>query len=217
MTLRSLLVMAKQPVPGQTKTRLVPPLTAQEAADLFSCLLRDTLDTVRTAVSRTGLTPYIAYHPASAAAAFRELAPDFRLLAQRGAGLNERLANALLAASALGFSQVTAVNSDSPGLPPAFLARAYAQLDDPAIDLVLGPTDDGGYYLIGWKRPLPDLVRGVEMSTPRVLDDTLALAAAANLRVAMLPTWYDVDDAAGLARLRLDERAGPHTRSFFAR
>jgi rSAM/selenodomain-associated transferase 1 len=217
MTGRALLIMAKQPVPGQIKTRLTPPLSAQEAADLYTCLLRDTLDAVRTAVSLSYLAPYIAYHPAEAEADFRALAPDFHLLAQQGPDLSERLANALVAASALGYAQVTAVNSDSPGLPPEYLARAYEQLDDPTVDVVLGPTEDCGYYLIGWKRPFPDLVGHVQMSTPRVLDDTLALAAAAGLRVAMLPTWYDIDDAADLDRLRLDQRAGPHTRAFLAR
>ena len=216
MIRRALLVMAKQPAPGRTKTRLTPPLTAQAAADLYECLLRDTLDGVRAAAQLTPLTPFIAYSPAAAGAYFQELAPDFTLIPQRGETLGERLATVLAAAQAQGYAQVAAINSDSPGLPPAFLAQAFAALDDPAVDVVLGPAEDGGYYLIGWQRPAPRLVRQVTMSTPHVLVDTLALAAEAALRVHLLPSWYDIDDAADLQRLRSDPLTGAHTRAFLA-
>jgi hypothetical protein len=109
------------------------------------------------------------------------------------------------------------MDSDSPTLPLGCLVAAFAALDD--ADVVLGPCDDGGYYLIGLKRPAPRLLREVPMSTPTVAADTLALAAAAGLRVGLLPAWYDVDDAASLARLMAELAAtppetAPNTRAF---
>jgi rSAM/selenodomain-associated transferase 1 len=209
--------MAKRPATGRTKTRLCPPLTGEQAAELYRCLLLDTLESVRTAVTLADLTPFIAYAPAAAEAFFRALAPDFGLLAQGAGPLGQRLAAVLGAAGALGYGQAAAINSDSPALPPAFLAQAFRALDDSAVDVALGPCDDGGYYLIGWKRPFLPLVRDVRMSTPHVLADTLALADAAGLRVALLPPWYDIDEAADLARMTAQAHAGAHTSAFLER
>ncbi len=217
MTRRALIVMAKQPVAGQTKTRLSPPLSPSEAAELYTCLLLDTLEAVRDAAGQLPFRPFIAVYPAQGQGDFQALAPDFQLLAQQGHNLSERLSGALLSVQEQGYEQVTAINSDSPALPAAFLLQAYQELDDPTIDVVLGPCDDGGYYLIGWKRPYPKLVRDVTMSTPTVLADTVALALGAGLQVAMLPPWYDVDDAATLSRLLANGHAGRHVKAFIGR
>jgi rSAM/selenodomain-associated transferase 1 len=217
MTRRALIVMAKQPVAGQTKTRLSPPLSLSEAAELYTCLLLDTLEAVRNAAGQLTFRPFVAFYPAEARSEFHTMAPDFRLLAQKGQDLNERLSGALLSVQEQGYDQVTAINSDSPALPAAFLVQAYQELDDPSIDVVLGPCDDGGYYLLGWKRSYPKLVRDVVMSTPTVLADTIALAQDAGLRVAMLPPWYDVDDAAALSRLQANGYAGQHVKEFIGR
>lgn len=215
MTLRALLVMAKEPAPEQTKTRLMPPLTAEQAAELYACLLRDTLDAVREAARLTAMTPFIAYYPQQAKEAFRSLAPDFQLVLQRGQTLSERLESVLTAVQSQGYDQVAAINSDSPSLPPAYLAQAFKELDNPQNDVVFGPCEDGGYYLIGWERPHTRLLREVTMSTTHVLGDTLSIARQEGIAVALLPEWYDVDDAADLERLRVDENAGAHTRAFF--
>lgn len=216
-----LIVMAKRPAPGRTKTRLTPPLDAIEAAELYRCLLLDTLDAVRAAALLAPLTPAIAYAPAAAESYFRSLAPDFALLPQQGPDLSRRLAGVMLAAGARGYGQVAAINSDSPGLPPAFLAEAFERLAEPRIDAVLGPTEDGGYYLIAWRRPFPQLILEVTMSTPRVLADTLAVARREGVRVALLPAWHDLDTAEDLARLRAAAEAGgeagPRTSAFLAR
>lgn len=217
MTKRALIVMAKQPLPGQTKTRLSPPLSFGEAAELYCCLLLDTLEAVREAAGQLPLRPFIAFYPAQGQSDFQAMAPDFHLLAQQGHNLNERLSRALLSVWEHGYDQVTAINSDSPSLPADFLIQAYQQLDDPDVDVVLGPCDDGGYYLIGWKRPYPNLVRDVTMSTPTVLADTVALALDAGLQVAMSPPWYDVDDAAALSRLLANGHAGRHVKEFIGR
>jgi rSAM/selenodomain-associated transferase 1 len=205
---RVLLVVAKRPAIGQTKTRLCPPLTGEAAAALYACLLQDTLDIMRAV---PGVERVIVYLPETATDYFRALAPDMALMLQRGADLGERLDHLLSDALAAGAEQVVVMDSDSPTLPAAYVAEAFARLDGPD-DVVLGPCDDGGYYLIGLKRPQPRLLREVQMSTPFVVRDTLALADALGLKVALLPAWYDVDTAAELARLRAELAvSGEHT------
>jgi rSAM/selenodomain-associated transferase 1 len=212
----ALLVVAKRPAPGQTKTRLSPPLSPERAAALYECFLGDTLDLVRQV---PGAQPVIAFLPPSEQAYFSRLAPDFELVLQEGADLGARLDNALTHYLQLGYQRVVIMDSDSPTLPLDCLVAAFAALDD--ADVVLGPCDDGGYYLIGLKQPAPRLLREVPMSTPTVAADTLALAAEAGLRVNLLPLWYDIDNVATLHRLSA-ELAGalngiaPYTRAFLA-
>ncbi len=210
--------MAKRPLPGYTKTRLTPPFSAQAAAALYEHFLCDAIELVR---SLPDVTPFIAYSPGEGVAAyFHQLAPDFELLPQLGETLGERLDSVLSACLEAGYQQVAAMNSDGPTLPASYLADAFEHLEDEKTDVVLGPCEDGGYYLIGWKRPYPHLVRNVQMSTPRVLQDTLAIAAANNLQVALLPCWYDVDTVADLERIQADLQRdsviAPHTRRFLA-
>ncbi len=202
---KALLVVAKQPAAGQTKTRLCPPLDGPTAAALYACFLRDTLAVMREV---EGVRRAIAYLPEDAEGYFRTLAPDMGLTPQRGAELGERLDNLLCDALADGAQQAVVMDSDSPSLPPAYVAQAFAALDGPA-DVVLGPCDDGGYYLIGLKQPQPRLLREVPMSTPTVVKDTLTLAAELGLRTALLPPWYDVDTVAELAQLQRELLAAP--------
>lgn len=212
----TLIVVAKEPAPGRAKTRLCPPLDPAAAAGLAACFLRDTLDLARAVPA---IRRVIAYSPAEAEGSFRALAPDMALTPQRGADLGERLDRMLADAFAAGAGRAVALGADSPSLPAAYLADAFALLA--AHDMVLGPADDGGYYLIGLTRRHPRLFREVMMSTPTVAADTLAIAASLGLRVALLPRWYDVDTAAELARLRAELEAAPpevapHTRRFLA-
>ena len=214
---RALLVIAKRPAEGQTKTRLNPPFSDQEAAQLYECFLQDMLLVAR-AVPR--VSRLINYWPLEAIGFFQQLAPEFELIPQLGDNLGQRLDNILTHCLTNGFDQVVITNSDSPTLPAAYLGRAFVLLNQ--ADVVLGPCDDGGYYLIGLTRPQPRLLREVEMSTPSVLRDTLALAAEEGLRVALLPTWYDVDTVSGLNRLIEELRqaaaeVAPHTRRFLKR
>jgi rSAM/selenodomain-associated transferase 1 len=210
----ALLVIAKRPAPGQTKTRLSPPLLPEQAASLYECFLRDTLDVARAV---PGVTRLAHYAPDLAAGYFAQLAPDFWLRPQVGESLGPRLDQVLTRCLSEGFERAVIMDSDSPTLPAAYVAQAFTVLD--GADVVLGPCEDGGYYLIGLKRPQPRLLREVQMSTPHVLPDTLMLAEQMGLRVALLPAWYDVDTAQELERLRvdlaaLDKRAAPHTRAF---
>ena len=228
---RALLVMAKQPIAGSAKTRLVPPLTSNSAASLYHCFLLDLLATVRAAAHIEPFTPVIAYTPAAARDFFRQLAPDFWLIPQQisarasdrvpAAGpqqenhlhhperLGDRLHYVLSAALGRGLRQVVAINSDSPTLPAELLCTAFQRLDDPQVDAVFGPCTDGGYYLIGVKKPPGRLVTEVRMSTPTVLRDTLAIAAEEGMRVDLLPEWYDVDSAQDLERLSAELAAQP--------
>jgi len=194
--LNTLLVVAKKPTPGQTKTRLCPPLTPAQAANLYDCFLYDTLDTMRKV---PGVQCGIGYLPEDALGYFRQLAPDMGLTCQRGASLGERLDHLLTETLAGGSGRVVVMDSDSPTLPVDYISQAFERLAD--VDVVLGPTRDGGYYLIGLKQPQPHLLRQVQMSTPHVLTDTLALAEATGLTVSLLPTWYDVDTIADLHQL----------------
>jgi uncharacterized protein len=214
---RMLLVVAKQPAAGQTKTRLCPPLTGDAAAALYACFLRDTLDVMRQVPN---VECGIVYLPESALDYFSTLAPDMQLSLQQGNDLGERLDHLLTVALEAGASQAVVMDSDSPTLPADYLVQAFDALAG-SCDVVLGPCEDGGYYLIGLKRPQPRLLREVQMSTPHVVRDTLALAEQLDLNVALLPTWYDVDTVAELDRLRSELRNAPahvahHTRAFLA-
>jgi hypothetical protein len=200
-----LLVVAKQPSPGQTKTRLTPPLTSEQAATLYECFLLDTLDLVRRV---PGVQPVIAYLPREAEEYFARLAPDFQLIPQSGPDLGARLDNALTEYLRRGDRRVAIMNSDGPTLPLTHLMAAFDSLDGDA-DVVLGPADDGGYYLIGLKQPAPRLLREVPMSTNHVAADTLALAAKEGLKVTLLPSWYDVDDVESLERLKAELAGAP--------
>jgi len=143
MTRRALLVVAKQPAPGQTKTRLSPPLIGDQAAALYQCFLLDTLDIIREAQRSCLFDPIIAYLPEGGEPYFNALAPDFGLLLQRGIDLSERLHHAtshcLMEA---GYDQVVIMDSDSPTLPPASLSESFAGLDE--ADITFGRVDDGG-------------------------------------------------------------------------
>ena len=198
----TLLVVAKQPAPGQTKTRLCPPLTHDQAADLYDCFLRDTLSIMRKVPD---VRCAIGYLPEDAQGYFQQLAPDMGLTCQRGDSLGERLDHLLTEALLGGSQRAVVMDSDSPTLPAAYLSQAFDDLVH--ADVVLGPTRDGGYYLIGVKQPQPRLLREVQMSTPRVLADTLALAESNGLTVSLLPSWYDVDTVEDLHQLE-DEVAG---------
>jgi rSAM/selenodomain-associated transferase 1 len=211
--------MAKEPLAGRTKTRLCPPLSGQEAAELYRCFLLDTLELMQGVASAQ---PIVAYHPDEAGAFFRRFAPSgFYFIPQVGADLGERLDHVLTHCLQNGFRQAVVTDSDSPTLPVAYLEQAFRALDDPAVDVVLGPCEDGGYYLIGLKSPCAALFRGIVMSTSTVLAETLERAQEQGLRVACLPRWYDVDTYEDLARLveelaSLPGHLASHTRTFLS-
>jgi rSAM/selenodomain-associated transferase 1 len=193
-----LILMAKQPLVGQSKTRLMPRLSAPQAADLAHCFLVDKLSQMRQVA---GVDLAIAYAPDTSRAFFADLAPDFRLWPQVGPDLAARLRNIFAQTLAEGYEAVVAIDGDTVTLPPAHLEATFAALG--AADVSLGPCEDGGYYAIGMKKLYPSLF-DVQMSTPQVLSDTLHQAKKAALSVQLLPLWYDVDTPADLYRLAKD-------------
>jgi len=211
------VVMAKRPVPGKTKTRLCPPLTPLEAAELYEALLRDTIGLVS---SLRGIELAIAITPRTAVGHMGTFAPrGARMLAVEGADIGECLRGATEQLFSEGFTRVVAVNSDGPTLPAEYIERAVAMLTHS--DVVLGPAEDGGYYLIGLRQKQPGLFTDIAWSSSRVAAQTLERAVALGLTAARLPSWYDVDTPAELERLRTDliwlpPEVAPHTRCFFA-
>lgn len=199
----ALAVMIKAPHAGAVKTRLVPPLTYDEAAALSICFLRDTAKNIAGLAATEARAAGVAvYTPVGAESAFDNLLDDgFSLLAQRGETFGERLFFAAEDLLSLGFESLCLIDADSPTLPRAVLAEAVAQLAQPGERLVLGPAEDGGYYLIGLKRARLRLFEDIHWSTERVFAETVERAQEIGLAVSVLPKWYDVDDARTLGRL----------------
>lgn len=206
-------IMAKTPTAGEVKTRLCPPLSPAGAAELYRCFLLDKIEQVRALKTAS---PAIAYTPADRRAFFEEVAPGFILVAQRGADLGARLANSLVELLERGHRAALAIDSDTPTLPLGFLEQALDLVR--TTDVVLGPTEDGGYYLIGLRTAHRELFETMAWSTSQVLPETIRRAQAKGLRVALLPPWYDIDTPADLVRLRdalTGSSDGPrHTRRF---
>jgi hypothetical protein len=221
MTKRILLVVAKAPAPGQTKTRLAGMLGADAAAAFYSCLLADTLDIARaTAALLPGLTPGIAFWPPDGEAYFRTLAPEFELILQEGETLGARLNHVLNSAFANGYAEAAVLSSDTPFVTPQALIEGFHALST-GYDAALGPCDDGGYYVLHVATPRPELLLPITMSTPTVTRDTLDAAAAAGLRVNMLPVTQDIDIPDDITRTLRESHALPpevarHSRAWLA-
>lgn len=229
----ALAVMIKVPRPGESKTRLVPPLAPDEAAELSVCFLRDTAANIAGVGSQAGTEGVAVYTPLGAEAFLNGLLPEtFKLLAQRGEGLGERLHYATEDLLAAGYESLCLINSDSPTLPPALLRAAVSALARDGDRVVLGGANDGGYYLIGLKQAHRNLFHDVDWSTASVLSQTIERANEIELEVELLIPWYDVDDATTLGRLcdelfasngRGSARDGlvryeaPHTTEYLAR
>jgi rSAM/selenodomain-associated transferase 1 len=241
----ALAVMTKAPQAGRVKTRLVPPLTPEEAAELNKCFLRDTAAAISACSRRpvgdaskmqlkhgsasrseaaTAACGIAVYTPVGAESAYTDILPaDFSLLPQRGDKFGERLYFAVEDLFKCGFDSVSLIDSDSPTVPRENLAEAVELLNTTEDRVVLGPSDDGGYYLIGVKKPHQHLFDQIDWSTERVLNQTIQRATEIGLEVKLLPTGYDVDDGASLRRLcdeiLADTTAAdiaPYTRQFLA-
>src|SRR6202007_1866343 len=170
-------IMAKASVSGDVKTRLVPPLTYEEAAELNTCCLMDVAANILAAAARAAIQGFVAYHPLGSEQFFDNLLPDgFRLLPPKEPTLGRSLLHAAYDLLAAGYGSICLVNADSPTLPTDLLVRAVRRLAEPGDRVVLGPAADGGYYLIGLKRFHQRLFEGIDWSTERVFGQTLARA-----------------------------------------
>ena len=195
-------VMTKVPRAGRVKTRLNPPLTPEEAAALNTCFLRDTTAAIQTTCDAGGALGVGVYTPVGEESAYANILPrEFVLVPQHGDAFGERLLLAAQDLLTLGFDAVCLTDSDSPTVPQHAYADAVRLLAQPGDRVVLGPSDDGGYYLIGLKQAHSRVFEDIDWSTERVFDQTVERAKEAGLEVELLPTWYDVDDRATLQRL----------------
>jgi rSAM/selenodomain-associated transferase 1 len=199
-----LVVFAKRPEPGQVKTRLCPPFTAEQAAAFYACMLEDVLETSACAARALGLEAVLAVHPPEAASTLPAPA-GLRREPQRGADLGARMEDALARELAAGKRPVLLRGSDSPTLGLTTLGAALDALT--GADLVICPDRDGGYNLVGLMRAAPGLFAH-PMSTGSVLADTLARARLGGLTHSLLPAGFDVDGAADLALLATARRLG---------
>jgi rSAM/selenodomain-associated transferase 1 len=200
--LAALAVMTKAPQAGRVKTRLIPPLSPEEAAALNTCFLRDTAAAISRTANGENAQGVAVYTPVGAEAAYAGiLPPEFILVPQRGDHFGERLLAATHDLLQLGFASLCLIDSDSPTVPGSAFTQAIDFLSRPEDCVVLGPSDDGGYYLIGLKKSHRELFEGIDWSTDRVLDQTIAAAREIKLPVHLLAAWYDVDDRATLSRL----------------
>ncbi len=242
----ALAIMTKAPQAGRVKTRLVPSLTPEEAAELNKCFLRDTAAAISSACSRRlvgdarkmqfehagpshseaarAACGIAVYTPVGAESVYSDIIPaDFSLLPQRGDKFGERLYFAVEDLFKCGFGSVCLIDSDSPTVSAENFTEAVELLSTTEDRVVLGPSDDGGYYLIGVKKPHRHLFEQIDWSTERVLNQTMQRATEIGIEAKLLPTGYDVDDAASLRRLSNELLAhttssdiAPHTRAFLA-
>jgi rSAM/selenodomain-associated transferase 1 len=198
----AIAVMAKASIPGRTKTRLIPPLTAEQAANLNTSFLRDVADSLVNASALANIAGFMAFAPAGSAVFFRGILPEtIGLLESEAPDFGACLFHAAAMLLDAGHDAVCLLNSDSPTLPKAYLVAAATVLAVPGDRVVLGPSTDGGYYLLGLKRAHRRLFEDIDWSTERVSGQTLTRAKELGLPVQRLPTWYDVDDLDALRLL----------------
>jgi len=198
----ALAVMTKAPRAGKVKTRLTPPLTPDEAAALNICFLRDTTAAISATASEGHARGIGAYTPVGEEAAYEGILPaHFELVPQRGDTFGERLIAAAEDLLRIGFASVCLIDSDSPTVPQQAYSQATRLLLQPGDRIVLGPSDDGGYYLIGLKKLHRRLFEEIDWSTERVFQQTVERAGEIGVAVELLPLGYDIDDRATLRRL----------------
>lgn len=200
-------IICKTPTPGNSKTRMIPLVGAQGAADLAAAFLRDIAATIEAIAPASVAKGYAVFAPEGSEARLRAfLPPGFEMLCRRDATLGVVLLGAAQHFLSTGHDCVVLVNADSPTLPPRFLAEAITALRQPGDRVVLGPAADGGYYLIGMKRAHEHLFADIPWSTSEVFKASAARAAEISLPLVTLAPWYDVDEVETLAMLLAELR-----------
>ncbi len=192
--------MAKAPVCGTVKTRLVPPLTLEQATELYRALLQDQLEHL-TALESAEL--YLAFTPADALPLIASMAPGgYGCFAQRGGDLGERMNDVFAELRRRGHGNLIVIGSDLPPVPLGTFDQAFAQLSGGGKRVVLGPSRDGGYYLIGMNQPVPEMFSGMTWSDERVFEATTDRLTQLGIDFGLLPEWFDVDTVEDLDSLR---------------
>jgi rSAM/selenodomain-associated transferase 1 len=197
--------MGKASAPGRTKTRLVPPLSGEEAARLNTAFLQDVIGNLIAAGRVTEVAPYVAYGPAGSEPFFRGCLPQsIDLIECCLPNFGDCLRHALTTMLARGHAAACVLNADSPTLPTRYLIDAARTLARSPERIVIGPSTDGGYYLLGLTHVHARLFSDIDWSSPQVCAQTRQRAAELDLAVTLLEPWYDVDDAAALRQLDAD-------------
>ena len=207
----ALAMFAKSPRPGEVKTRLTPPLTLEQGAELYRCMFLDT-------VARSRALPvdiFVCYHGGEEF--FQEHAAGVTLMPQEGETLTARLQAAFASLHERGYGATVVIGTDAPDLPMNYVQQAFELLAQ-GHDVVFGPAEDGGYYLVALREPHPELFEDIPWSSEKVLEESLYKAELLGLDPALLPTWYDVDSYDDLQRPGLSDPANgaPITRAFIA-
>ena len=193
---RLLGIFAKYWQPGSVKTRLAAAIGAEQAARLQLEFLR----TLLRRFAPISAARVLAYSPRQRESDFASLAGSVWEIAPQSSGdLGERMDSFFRSALACGYNQVVLIGSDSPTMPFQFIEQAFELLATHSV--VLGPSDDGGYYLIGASKDSPPTFIGIDWGTPRVYGQTLSRLVSAQIPVAQLPPWYDVDEIEDLQRI----------------
>lgn len=190
MTRKGLIVFAREPLPGRVKTRLAAAIGDQAAVELYRAMLRDVLDLSR----RLTDVETVIYWDCEEKSLPR-LEQIYRCGSRRQipGDLGQRMQAAFEEMFADGFESCCIIGSDTPDLPHAYILDAFELLEDRRFDAVLGPSADGGYYLLGLKRLYPQLFHGIDWSTSHVFRQSLAAAGSAGAVAGLLPEWYDID------------------------
>lgn len=206
---RVLAIFAKTPVPGRVKTRLSPPLSPTESADLYRCMLLDTIARVRA----LNVDTVIFYE--GDRVFFESAAPHALLVHQHPAGLGRRLEEACDELTAMGYGARVIIGTDAPDLPLDYLLQAFQRLEAGA-DAVFGPATDGGYYLVALRDSYAQLFTDIPWSSELVLETSIKRAQSSGFTASLLPTWYDVDSFEDLQRPGLmdPQNDAPLTRDF---
>ena len=192
-------MFAKYWAPGHVKTRLAASIGAPAAAEIYYAFVQ----TLVTRFASTATRRLLVFAPDDQQPAFSELAnPDWEIAPQRGSDLGERMHHFFLDSFAAGVERAVLIGSDSPNLPLSLIDRAFEELRTAPV--VLGPSDDGGYYLIGAASQVPPVFDQIAWSSPEVWRQTIERLDSSDTRYAVLPSWYDVDDIHDLRRLQTE-------------
>ena len=193
----ALIIFAKAPVPGQVKTRLQPHLSPEECANLHAFFIIDTINIAKRAEEAE---TFLFCYPGTENHFFQKVSKDFdiKLMSQKGNDLGERMEHAIKSSISKGYNKVVIIGSDSPDLPVEYIQNGFKRLD--TSDMVIGPSADGGYYLIGGTKELP-VFDGIQWSGCQVFNMTVEKAKERGLTVSILDEWYDIDTVEDLQRL----------------
>jgi hypothetical protein len=192
-----LIIFAKEPQEGKVKTRLMKYLSCRGCQDLYKAFLKDTINLAKRLQCKDKILAFEAENKDPIY--LNKIASGFKFYRQQGKDLGQKMHNAFEFAKSRKASRIVLIGSDSPTLPVDYIKEAFQKLEKN--DLILGPSYDGGYYLIGLKNPCLALFKGIKWGSARVFQDTIKNSKNLKKKVFSLRKWYDVDDFNSLVYL----------------